>query len=469
MFKGLFGGRSHRQYARGIEHFNAGHLVEAIAAFEEVLERDADGPDAALARFYRAEAHARLGAAHLESDDAPAALVHLEFALEEHRHYPDLHIQRALALLHSGDPLAAGQAARDALALNPRFVDAGVALVVALSAQGDREAAAEAAARWAAMAEAAGSPLASALRRDTDLFAALVAHRRRRRERRRIVEHAESCLRDGFWSEAAANLAPLVDETPDYPDLRLRLAAALLGLDEVELARVHLDAALGVNPRFADAHVLAGLVGLRLDEVGRAREHFDAASEGGHALLVALYGQMLCDLRTGALGSALARMNRLATEELPPDEARVLHASLEALAGRGETAFERFETLLVEIRRTDLLLDVVVWATAESHFELAHRALDRIDDDERTRTDVVRVHAALRVREGALDRARALLESALLNRPSERSLLVDLAALLARIGDGAAGLRCLDALDPDPAEGDAAWRGLRAQIGRAHV
>ena len=61
MFKGLFGSRSQRHYARGIEQFNEGHLVEAIAFFEEAIASDDDGPDAALARFYRAEAHALLG------------------------------------------------------------------------------------------------------------------------------------------------------------------------------------------------------------------------------------------------------------------------------------------------------------------------------------------------------------------------------------------------------------------------
>lgn len=464
MFKGLFGSRSRRHYARGIEHFNAGHLEDAIAAFTEVLDGDDGGPDAALARFYRAEAHARLGAAALEAGDAAGALVHLDAAVEEHRHYPDLHIQRALALLQRDDALAAEQAARAALALNEGFVDAGVVLVVALSARGDTRRAAELAGVWARRAADAGSPLATALAGGDDLLTALIAHRQRRRQRRRIVEHAESCLRDGFWSEAAGNLVPLVAETPDYPDLRLRLAAARLGLGELPAARAELDAALAVNPRFADAHVLAGIVALRQDEVGRARTHFDAAAQIGRVPLVADYGRMLCDLRTGALGPALSRMNRLAGEEVPPDDARVLHAVLEALAGRAETALERFESLLGDLKTTTLLVDLVVWATGSAHHELAHAALQRVEDDDRTRTDVVRAHARLRAAEGALDRARGLLESALLNAPSDRELLVDLAGLLARMGDGAAGLRCLDAAAGGREADEGVLRGLRARL-----
>ena len=380
MFKGLFGSQSQRHYARGIEHFNEGLLDEAISCFEEAIGGDTDGPEAALARFYRAEAHARLGARSLESGDPGGALAHFDSALGEHTRYPDLHIQRAIALLRTGDALAAEQAARAALDLNPEFVDAGAALVVALSQQGDTGRARDAASRWAKLAAQKGDPLAVQFCAADGLFEALVAYRSRRMERRRIVEHAESCLRDGFWSEAARSLEPLVRETPDYPDLRLRLAAAWLGLGELGPASVQLEAALARNPDFADAHVLAGIVRLRLDEVRSARSHFRTAAESGRVPVVALYGLVLCDLREGALADALAGMNRLAGEDAPPEDARVLHAILEALAGRAETAIERCEALLTESRRTELLLDVLVWATEATQLDLAHRALERIDD-----------------------------------------------------------------------------------------
>ena len=138
--------------------------------------------------------------------------------------------------------------------------------------------------------------------------------------------------------------------------------------------------------------------------------HFDIAAESGRVPVVALYGLVLCDLREGALADALAGMNRLAGEDASPEDAKVLHAILEALAGRVETAVERCEALLTESRRTDLLLDVLVWATEGTHLDLAHRAHDRIDDRDRTRVDVVRAHARLRRREAPIDRARQLCE-----------------------------------------------------------
>jgi tetratricopeptide (TPR) repeat protein len=463
MFKGLFGSHSQRHYARGIEHFNEGLLDEAISCFEEAIGGDADGPEAALARFYRAEAHARLGARSLEAGDPADALAHFDAALEEHTRYPDLHIQRSIALLHTGDALAAEQAARAALDLNEEFVDAGAALVVALRQQGDVGRARDAVSHWAKLATQKGDPLAVQFCTEDGLFEALVAYRRRRMERRRIVEHAESCLRDGFWSEAARSLEPLVQETPDYPDLRLRLAAARLGLGELESASSQLEAALASNPDFADAHVLTGIVRLRLDQVRSARVHFDIAAESGRVPVVALYGLVLCDLREGALVDALAGMNRLAGEDAPPEDAKVLHAILEALAGRVETAVERCEALLTESRRTDLLLDILVWATEGTHLDLAHRALARIEDGDRTRVDVVRAHARLRRREGAIDRARQLCESALMDHPVDVGLLRDLAALCAEQGDGAAGLRCMDAL-PEDTRDASRDRGLRAKL-----
>ena len=69
MFKGLFGNRSQRHYARGIEQFDDGLLSEAIQSFEEAIAIDPDGPDAALARFYRADAQARIGTECLERGD----------------------------------------------------------------------------------------------------------------------------------------------------------------------------------------------------------------------------------------------------------------------------------------------------------------------------------------------------------------------------------------------------------------
>lgn len=463
MFKGLFGSRSHRHYARGIEHFNEGLLAEAIACFELVLDVDESGPDSALARFYRAEAHAGLGAQCLEDQDPVAALAHFDAALAENGRYPDLHIQRAIALVQRGDALLAERAARAALELNPEFIDAGALLVVALSMLADARRAAEMSSQWARIAAAKGSPLAADFLDPERLFGALIAHRRRRQERRRIVEHAESCMRDGFWSEAASALEPLVEETPDYPDLRLRLAAARMGLGELESARENLAVALRINPDFADAHVLAGIVALRLDHVRSARRHFVAAEESQRVPLAAVYGLALCSVRSGELKPALHLMNRLAGEEVPPEDARVLHAILESLAGREETARERFEAVVASTRRTEHLLDTAAWAIAQADPDAAGRALDRVEDEHRTRADVVRMQARLRLLEGAVERARHLCESALLNQPTEPGLLLDLAAILAELPDAPAGLRCLDAL-PDEFSTAGTVRALRAQL-----
>lgn len=444
MFKGLFGSRSQRRYARGIEQYNEGHLTDAIASFDEVIDGDDGGPDAALARFYRAEAHARLGAEALEQANHRQALEHFDAALAENDHFPDLHIQRAIALLALDDPLAAERAARAALELNPEFVDAGAMLVVALMAQGDSGRADDAAARWVRTAAEKGAPIAAAFTDPAGLFDALVAYRARRAERRRIVERAETSLRDGFWADAAASLAPLVEETPAYPDLRLRLAAALLGQGDLEGAWSNLEAALARNPDFADARVLAGIVALRRDAVRSARDHFAAAEAIGRVPLAAVYGQMLCDLRSGCFTAALDRMNRLAAEDAPPEEARVLHAILESAAGRTTAAFERMEAALVGTRAAHLLLDIGAWAIEQRELELAGRALAAVEEGERTSVDFVRCNVHLCLAEGALDRARQLCESSLVDHPGHAGLLVDLATVLERQGEIAAALRCLD-------------------------
>jgi tetratricopeptide (TPR) repeat protein len=451
MFKGLFGSRSQRHYARGIEQFNEGHLIEAIAFFEEAIASDDDGPGTALARFYRAEAHTLLGGDALEGGDHSGALGYFDAALTEHTRFPDLHIQRAIALLHLDDPLAAERAARSALELNPDFIDAGAVQVVALIAQGDSVRAEDAASRWTKRAAERGDALAAAFTNPAGLFAALVARRVRRAERRRIVERAEAALRDGFWADAAAGLEPLVDETPLYPDLRLRLAAAYLGQGELDRARTQLDAALERNTEFADAHVLAGIVALRCEQVRTAREHFALADASGRVPMSAVYGAMLCDLRMGEFEAALQRMNRLAAEDVPPEAARVLHAILESLAGRAATAAERFDAALATTRRVELLVDIAAWAVECHDGDMAGRALDAVDVEDRTRVDVVRATVRLRRMEGAFERARQMCESALMDHPHDAGLLLDLASLLGGAGEPQDALRCLELInDPGP-------------------
>jgi tetratricopeptide (TPR) repeat protein len=374
------------------------------------------------------------------------ALAHFDLALEENESFPDLHLHRAIALLRMDDPLAAEHAARAALQLNPSFVDAGVAYVAAVRAQGDAKRSSELAAQWARIAAAAGHPLAAELCANVELLEPLVALRDRRRRRRALVHHAENCLRDGFWTEAANSLEPLVDETPNYPDLRLRLAAARLGLGEIESAEAHLAAALEINPEFADAHVLSGIVGLQREQVRRARSHFDAAADCARVPVIAIYGQALCALRLGQLQEALRMMNRLAGEEEPPEEARVLHALLEALAGRTDTAVERLEAVIATVRRTEYLLDVATWSVESRDSTLGRSALERIEDADRTMVESVRVQAAHCRMRGALDRARELCEAALMDHPGDAALLTDLARICIEAGDPEAGLRCLEAL-----------------------
>ncbi len=443
MLRRLFGSRARDRYGVGIDHFNAGRLVEAIRCFDEaVVGGDDADPDVTLARFYRGEAHARLGRTCLEEGKPGRALEHVDAALRDHPAYPDLHLQRSVALLELEDDVAAAEAARRALEINDGLVDAALVRVIALGRRGQAAMARELASDWRERASQQGSPLTGLFDEPETALEGLRAHRARQVERRQRVERAESLLHEGLWAQAQELLEPLLEQTPHYPDLRLRMAACMAAQGDSDGAGAHLDAALERNPDFADARVLAGIVDLRRSQVRRAAEHFSRAHDLGHAPSPARYGAALCELRAGELVEARRRLETVWESERPGVEASFLRAALTALTGDGLAATRQYGELVAITDAVPLLLDAAAWGLASGHPDLARRALEACPSGGSSPGPALARARLLRT-QGDPARAVDVLEAATADHPRHPGVLWELARAHAERGDHEVALRRL--------------------------
>ena len=447
MLRRLFGSRARDRYGVGIDHFNAGRLTEAIGCFDEAVAGgdDAD-PDVTLARFYRGEAHARLGRACLEHGDPARALEHVDAALGDHPAYPDLHLQRGIALLELEDDVAAADAARRALEINDGLVDAALVRVIALLRSGQTSRARELSSEWHERAGRQGSPLAELFLDPETALEGLRVHRARQVQRRQEIERAEALLHEGLWAQAQGLLEPLLEQTPHFPDLRLRMAACVAAQGDPETASAHLDAALERNPDFADARVLAGIVDLRRSRVRRAAEHFARAEELGNASAPARYGAALCDLRAGELDRARRRLETVWETERPGIEARFLRAALTALTGDAAAATRQYAELLESTEAVPLLLDVAAWGLGSGQPDLVRRALEACPAGATPAGPALARARLLRI-EKHVERAIDVLEAATAEHPRHPGILWELARAHAERGDEEVALRRLANLE----------------------
>lgn len=448
MFRRLFGSRARHQYDVGIDHFNAGRMADAVACFDATLDeaRDASDPDATLARFYRAEANGRLGRQALADDDPRRAIEHFDAAIEDQPGYPDLHLQRALALLETEDPLAAERAALRALELNPELVDAAVTQVVALHEQGQTTRARDLAGEWSDRAATQGSAMAPLLREPSTALAGLRAIRHARQNQRKAIERVEGLLHEGLWAKAEEILDSLLAETPDYPDLRLRMAACRAAQGDAAGALAHLDVALERNADYRDGRVLAGIIELRRSHLVSARDHFARARDLGSRSSPVVYGLALCDLRFGRVEAAYEQLQEIWKTEKPGLEARALRASILGRLGQTTAARAAFDEVLGAHVGLDVRLDAVAFGLASDQLDLARAALDDLPPGS-SDPGLLLARAEVLWRSGDTERCIDVLEAATADHPDHPAILWLLAQVHAQRDHPEVALRRLSNLE----------------------
>jgi tetratricopeptide (TPR) repeat protein len=197
-----------QQLAVGQEHYGAGRVIEAIAAFQRGLE--AASTDPTSCDIVLADLHAKLGNCYMLAGQLNPAAASYRAALELAPHLTSCWCNLGNVLLQTGRARDAIALYVEALKLNPTH--------------------------WASR---------------TNLVQALMAAR--------------------HFPVAKALLLELAEERPQDSQIQHQLGKACFELNEVELATQHFERAIALNPRDADSLYWIGGVKQRNGDVAAAR------------------------------------------------------------------------------------------------------------------------------------------------------------------------------------------------------
>ena len=183
----------------------------------------------------------------------------IQEALAIHGDFPDLHHQLGVALSLSGERERAVGSFREALRLNPRYVEARLNLAIVLNDLGRYD---------------------EALRefqmerpRDPD-------HENLTPEVRSHLAEAHRELGDtyrdlGLLVDASQEYRRALRYAPQFLDIKNRLGSVYADMGLYQDAETVLEEALAQNPRYVDARVTLGLVHWKAGRLARARESWE--------------------------------------------------------------------------------------------------------------------------------------------------------------------------------------------------
>lgn len=125
-----------------------------------------------------------------------------------------------------------------------------------------------------------------------------------------------SALRSGRYDRAVVHLQAALERHPGYADLHYGLAFALRKLGRHEDARASVKRALSINPKYAKALVLEGLLLIEGDREADGLEKIAKAVELDHGLDNELYRSALEILSTGDRELALKMIESLTNSSI---------------------------------------------------------------------------------------------------------------------------------------------------------
>ena len=306
--KYIFGGWRNAHYAQGIRHFNRREFRLALREFDQVLEQKHMSLDGELARFYAAEAHARLGIDFLRKENRVRARAEFESAIQVEGTSPDLFYYLAVLALREQNFSESMSHAAQALDLSPRHRSAIVCLAVAADALGDGGTLARSLdrlklCRFPLPPSTFSPPRAM---KWVHLLPELQVGREPSKAYLLALGHHAS----GETPEALAAVEVAIEETPEYADLRLYHGRLLSELQQDQEALGAYDAALKLNPDLVDACLAKGISLLSL---GRPRMALTCLNRGatiqpGYAD-IAFY-QAVAAFRSGQARAAIGMLAR---------------------------------------------------------------------------------------------------------------------------------------------------------------
>lgn len=336
------GGRS---YSRGMTLFNRMEYALAAVEFDRMLagEKRPQSLDAKLARFYSAEAHAKVGIGFYKSGDLNAARAEFERALRVQAHYPDLYAYLGILDARDGRWAIARDRLDASLALCPTQREALAARIVVLEHLADAEAAGRDWERFRALGLAAPRLLPHQPRLP------ITPHCLEELKASHPHASLSETLRlydDGDWDRALAVLDRALLECPAYADLHYRRGLLMAERNRCVEALAAFETAESLKPRFLNALHARGLCLMSLSRWREAAEILGRATElepqyadiaYAHAVAVFELGD-LEDART-SLSAALAVNPRFW-------RARTAVAVIDLVSGDRSAALRNLESAL---------------------------------------------------------------------------------------------------------------------------
>jgi tetratricopeptide (TPR) repeat protein len=170
----------------------------------------------------------------------------------------------------------------------------------------------------------------------------------------------------GLHDQARELLTRLVERSPTSPEARTMLGTTLFEMEDYAAARVEVEQALALDDSWAAAHHLRGLIALALDDLETARESFtrerelDTASARPAAMLAVTLQ------RLGQQDDAMAMVQAVLQHEILDIDARLTCAQVCANAAMYDTAIGMIQDLMDfapdDEDAIDLLLEVATKA-----------------------------------------------------------------------------------------------------------
>jgi tetratricopeptide (TPR) repeat protein len=199
-----------------------------------------------------------------ERSNYAAALTDFQEVLREASNFADVHHLTGLCLNLLGHPEAALREFDHAIALNGRYVEAHVNRALTLNELGRFEEAQRAFATAAEYETDAAGPFSSAVSSQLAM-----AH----------TQLGDLYLAASAMIEAGEQYRAALDLRPQYHDIRVKLAQALMQTGEMEDAALELRTVVDANPRLLSARLNLGLVYFRLGQRDQAQREWEIARQ----------------------------------------------------------------------------------------------------------------------------------------------------------------------------------------------
>lgn len=357
----MFGRRDGDPYAKGIALYEEGRFAEAITFLRQATGRPFGSPTGSLATFHLRQALVAEGRRLLRSGRPAQASLHLQEAAETWDAFPDLKFLLGAAHGLNGQWQEALVAAQASLRLNPDYCEARLLEACALMHLNREREAAASLNKLLEAGRRTDSRLAQGLLRKRgytpstlplDLPARLEKAAGGEGQDGEVAAAVALC-RSGDWQRGIARLRELVLSHPSYPDYRVKLAAALFQVGQVEVALPEVDEALRLNSSYRTAIYLKALI--LADQM-----HFEAARQilldanadtearhlRAHEEMFAAHLSAVLGLLTGRLSEAEERLAGWGDLTRSFPRAALLRAAVADLKGRTAIAVEQMAALV---------------------------------------------------------------------------------------------------------------------------